>query len=196
MLGVSVGLGPYGWIVAVSWLAFVAYWAVGMRSMKRAKRTEPPGSTLLNGALLLVGFVLIILRRPRIGLLALRFAPGFPAIELVGVVLVVVGIGLAIWSRSVSGSKRSGAVRITEGQRLVRTGPYRVVRNPIYSGILLAILGMAFTSGAVGGLIGFAMAAVALWRKAQTEERHLLEEFGEPYARYQRQVKSLVPFIF
>jgi protein-S-isoprenylcysteine O-methyltransferase Ste14 len=49
---------------------------------------------------------------------------------------------------------------------------------------------------AVAGLIGFAMAAASLWWKARTEERYLLEEFGESYACYQRQVKSLIPFVF
>lgn len=190
------GLGPYTWIIAGSWLVLIVYWAIGMRSMKRVKRDEPLASALLNGLLLVAAFALIVVRALRVGPLAARFAPGFPAIELVGVVLVVVGIGVAMWSRAVIGSSWSGVARIAEGQRLARTGPYRVVRNPIYAGVSLAVLGMALTSGAVGGLIGFALAAVSLWRMSRAEERSLLEAFGEPYARYRARVKAFIPFIF
>ena len=86
-------------------------------------------------------------------------------------------------------------VRIVEGQHLVRSGPYRLVRNPIYSGIVLAVLGAALVRGTIGALVGVMVVVLALWLKARMEERFLLAEFGEENAAYQREVKFLIPFI-
>ena len=107
----------------------------------------------------------------------------------------VAGVALAIWSRRVLGTNWSGAVRIIEGQHLVRTGLYAVVRNPIYTGIALSVFGTALVAGTIGGLLGFALVAASLWQKGRMEEQFLLAEFGEEYAAYQRDVKFMIPFI-
>ena len=86
-------------------------------------------------------------------------------------------------------------MRITDGQHLVRTGPYAFVRNPIYSGIALAVFGTALVAGTIGGLLGFALVVASLWQKGRMEERFLLAEFGNEYAAYQRKVKFLIPFV-
>ena len=85
--------------------------------------------------------------------------------------------------------------RIAEGQQLVTSGPYHLVRNPIYSGMLLAAFGIALTAGDVAALLGLAFVFASLWRKALVEERLLASEFGEQYAAYSRRVKRLIPFV-
>ena len=85
---------------------------------------------------------------------------------------------------------------ITEGQQFIRSGPYAMVRHPIYAGMLLALLGTTLVSSTVGSLLGFVVAILSLCQKASIEEQFLMVEFGEQYAKYQREVKFLIPFIY
>ncbi len=141
------------------------------------------------------GFASLMLGSVRGHLASFLALPDSTARSIAGAALVAVGVAIAIWSRSVLGANWSGVPRITEGQQLVTTGPYRFVRNPIYSGILLAACGMALTAGDTAALVGLALVFAALWRKALVEARLLSSEFGEQYATYARRVKKLIPFI-
>jgi protein-S-isoprenylcysteine O-methyltransferase Ste14 len=78
---------------------------------------------------------------------------------------------------------------------LIRSGPYRFVRHPIYAGLLAALAAGALGSGKVHTLVGFALIAVGLLHKAALEEQFMREQFGEQYARYQHEVKSIIPFV-
>jgi protein-S-isoprenylcysteine O-methyltransferase Ste14 len=79
---------------------------------------------------------------------------------------------------------------------LIQAGPYRVVRNPIYSGGLVAILGTAIVVGEVRGVLAIVLVLIAFLRKIQLEERWLLERFGPAYLEYQEKVKALIPFVY
>ena len=76
-----------------------------------------------------------------------------------------------------------------------RSGPYRLVRHPIYTGLLLAFLGTAIAIGQWRGVLALLIVFVALWRKLRLEERWLGEIFGEAYARYRAEVAALIPFL-
>jgi protein-S-isoprenylcysteine O-methyltransferase Ste14 len=187
--------GPYWEIISGCWVVFWVYWTVSALRVHAPIRKASLTFTLLNTGLLYAGFVLALVGRIDIGPLALRVTSGVAYIDLAGTALMVAGVALAIWSRRVLGTNWSGAVRITEGQHLVRTGPYAVVRNPIYSGIALSMFGTALVAGTIGGLLGFALVVTSLWQKGRMEEQFLLAEFGEAYAAYQREVKFMIPFI-
>ena len=90
----------------------------------------------------------------------------------------------------------SGTVTIKEDHRLILKGPYRLVRHPIYFGILLAMVGTAIGYGRVPCLIGVPIAFLALWIKSRTEEQFMTEQFGAQYIQYQREVKGFVPGLF
>jgi protein-S-isoprenylcysteine O-methyltransferase Ste14 len=70
------------------------------------------------------------------------------------------------------------------------------VRHPIYTGMLLALLGTTLVASTVGSVLGFVLAIISLWQKARMEERFLMVEFRELYTNYQREVKFLIPFIY
>ena len=109
--------------------------------------------------------------------------------------MVAGGLGISIWARRVLGRNWSGIVTVKQDHELIRTGPYRYVRHPIYTGLLLAILGTALIFGEWRGLIAFVIFTAAIMLKVRTEERFMDESFPEQYARYRAEVPALLPFL-
>ena len=77
----------------------------------------------------------------------------------------------------------------------MRRGLYAIVRRPIYSGLMLAMLGTTLVSGELRCLVGIACALTHWWTKSRIEERLLLDQFGDEYAHYRREVKAPIPFV-
>ena len=88
----------------------------------------------------------------------------------------------------------SGTVTLKQDHSLTRTGPYRLVRHPIYTGILTALLGSAIAEAERRGFAGLALIILAFLRKIAIEERFLIAQFGEAYARYRAEVSALIPW--
>ncbi|WP_233489525.1 methyltransferase family protein [Solidesulfovibrio fructosivorans] len=124
-----------------------------------------------------------------------RFAPAGEGLFWIGIGLTALGLLFAAWARHCLGANWSGVVSIQSGHELVRTGPYALVRHPIYTGLLTAFAGSALTLGQWRGVAAVALAILALWRKLALEERWLIEEFGEPYKAYRRRVRAVIPFL-
>ncbi len=110
-----------------------------------------------------------------------------------GLAIEGIGLGFAIWARSTLG--RNWAARITTGasQELVIRGPYRLVRHPIYSGLLLGILGTTIVVGRVRGLLGALLALAGVLIKIRREEAALRRHFGGAYEEYAKRVPALLP---
>jgi protein-S-isoprenylcysteine O-methyltransferase Ste14 len=111
----------------------------------------------------------------------------------IGFALQLAGFALAAWARRHLGRNWSGAIAAKEGHVLVRTGPYRFVRHPIYSAMLLMFVGPALIGGAWHGLLGLSLISYAYWRKIRLEEAVLRQTFGEEYDAYVRQSSAVVP---
>jgi protein-S-isoprenylcysteine O-methyltransferase Ste14 len=123
------------------------------------------------------------------------FAVTLP-VALAGFGLAACGIGFSIWARLTLGENWSDVATIKQDHALVVRGPYRVVRHPIYSGLLVALLGSALQRGLVRSFVAVVVCAVGLWLKVSVEEHFMVVRFGEQYLRYRRRVSALVPFIF
>ena len=146
------------------------------------------------GILLLLGCNLVM--QPwRLGQWNVRFLPDTQTIGYLGLALTAAGVAFAIWARFTLGRNWSGTVTIKEDHELIQHGPYRIVRHPIYTGILLAMLGTAIGYGRVPCLIGVAIAFFSLRFKWGTEERFMTEQFGAKYTQYRREVKAVIPGI-
>ena len=120
--------------------------------LKKTKKRESWGQRFRYVLPLVIAFYLF---RPRAhyGWLGARFVPESDAGGWVGVALTAAGVAIAIWARWHLGTNWSGVVTLKEGHELIRTGPYRTIRHPIYTGILLAFLGTAVALGEVRGLL-------------------------------------------
>lgn len=106
------------------------------------------------------------------------------------------GVAFAIWARVFLGGNWSSAVTIKADHELVRNGPYALVRHPIYSGTLLALLGTSIVFHAMRGLLAFGVAFLALRIKSRREEVFMMQEFGAEYVGYMKTVKALIPFVW
>jgi protein-S-isoprenylcysteine O-methyltransferase Ste14 len=113
----------------------------------------------------------------------------------VGLFLFALGLGFAIWARLHIGRNWGTPMSQKEEPELVTSGPYRLVRHPIYSGILLAGLGTAVALSWLW-LIAVVLAAAYFAYSAIVEERYLAEQFPDAYPAYKHSTKMLVPFVF
>lgn len=86
-------------------------------------------------------------------------------------------------------------ITVKEDHALIRTGPYAIVRHPIYSGLLLAIIGSALARGDVAALLAIAFMLYAVLRRVSIEERWMSETFGQAYVDYKATTPALVPFV-
>ncbi len=172
-------------LITVLWVAFWVYWLVSAASAKastRTRRTRPPG--------LLAVAVLVVLRVLHVRGLTVHS----PVLEAIGLALLVAGLGLAVWARVHLG--RNWGMPMTERTEpeLVTSGPYRFVRHPIYSGILLATIGTALAV-TLYWLIVFLVLATYFIYSARVEERLMGASFPGAYAGYREKTKMLVPFL-
>jgi protein-S-isoprenylcysteine O-methyltransferase Ste14 len=117
------------------------------------------------------------------------------AVDWLLVALAVLGFAFCWWARVHLGTLWSGTVTRKEGHRIVDTGPYGLVRHPIYTGILTAALATALLRGSVLAIAGFALIVVSLTIKARMEEQFLREQLGpDAYDGYRTRTPMLVPF--
>lgn len=181
------------WIKAL-WMLFGLYWLVSALKRKKTKRRESWGQRLIY-VLPLVGASWLLRPEAQYGWLGARFAPAGPITEWSGVLLTAAGVAIAIWARWHLGANWSGVVTLKEGHELIRTGPYRSIRHPIYTGILLALLGTIVAAGEVRGLLAVVIAWASFYWKARREESFLAQEFGEKFGTHVKQTGMFLPKI-
>jgi protein-S-isoprenylcysteine O-methyltransferase Ste14 len=187
--------GLHSWeIIRGLWILFALYWLVSALKRKRTKQRESIVQRLGYVFLLAVAFYL--LGRPEAHfypVLGDRFVPDTASMQWIGVLLTAAGIGIAFWARFHLGANWSGTVTLKEGHELIRTGPYRTMRHPIYTGILLAMLGTMLTMGEVRGLIAVGLAWLSFYIKARREESFLSREFGPKFREHQQHTGMFLP---
>jgi len=185
----------YGPLIGVLWAAWVIYWQLAALDAKRNARHESPLSRTIHVIPLTAAVIMLAIPEKRAGILAMQLFPRAPETYWIGVALLVLGLGFSIWARRRLGRNWSGTVTVKQDHELIRTGPYRFVRHPIYTGILLGFLGTALALGELRGLIAVALVVLAFLLKIRLEEKWMIETFGDAYRRYRAEVKSLIPFV-
>lgn len=179
------------------WLTWLAYWIWAAATTKKTRRVESLAIGLSHWTPLVVGVALLSLPPTSLmGWLSGRFLPHSIVAFWTATALVATGLGFAVAARIYLGSNWSGVVTLKDDHTLIRSGPYGLVRHPIYTGVLLALLGSAVARGDWRGLLGLALIAAAFLRKIAIEERWLAEQFPADYARYRQDVPALIPRLF
>lgn len=181
--------------LAVLWLAWLAYWVFAARDVKPVRRREPWASRLLTVALTIPVALLMAAPGKWLPWLSARFLPDTMIVDWAGLLMVTAGLALAVWARTHLGRNWSGTVTVKEDHELVRSGPYAIVRHPIYTGLLLAMLGTAIILGEWRGLSALCFLSAAFLLKLRREERFMAESFPDTYPGYRAQVPALVPLL-
>jgi protein-S-isoprenylcysteine O-methyltransferase Ste14 len=180
--------------IPAMWIAWVVYWLVAARDTKRTRWRQKLGPESLHGIpLLLCAALLVSPRWP--AMLTGHILPGGAALPLVGTALVAAGLALAVWARVHLGRNWSGKVVVKVDHALIRTGPYRTIRHPIYTGLLLALFGTALAIGEWRGFLALALGLVGILFRVHAEETRMTETFPE-YTAYKRESSALVPGVF
>lgn len=174
------------------WALWGASWLLaGLTAAPAERRAERPGERLAV-PLVYVGFALLF--KPPDAAERLWVSPPAAQWSLVGV--TVVAFAFCWWARSHLGALWSFRTTAKAGHHVVDTGPYALVRHPIYTGILAAAVAKALLAASILALAGLGVLTLAFWLKARVEERFLAEALGrDEYAAYARRVRRLIPYI-
>jgi protein-S-isoprenylcysteine O-methyltransferase Ste14 len=180
----------------VVWIAFLIYWQIKAANTKQAQRLEPAGSRILRALIVLAAIILLSTTWiPLSWLYRTLWQQGFWPFWL-GAAVTVGGLLFAVWAREHLGRNWSSSVTIKQDHELITTGPYAVVRHPIYTGILAGFLGVAIAISQVRGFVVFVLIFLGFWAKLSMEERWMRSQFGETYAKYVHRTDALIPYLF
>ncbi len=187
----------YHKLLYLIWGSFFGYWFLSsFRSRLNIEWREPFPSRLSYLILLGVAISLLVFDPLILGPLLWRFFPEGMIIDFIGFAIIVSGLAFAVWARVHLGRYWSARITLAKDHQLIQTGPYRFVRNPIYFGGLVAVLGTAIVEGELRGVLAIVLLVIAFLRKIRLEERYLRERLGSEYIEYQKRVKVLIPFVY
>jgi protein-S-isoprenylcysteine O-methyltransferase Ste14 len=182
----------YHWLFPVVWWSFAVYWFISARWARKIKINEPPGVRLAYQTVAWVAAAIIVFHG-QIGILNHQLWPQNQLTFFIGAALLLAGLGFAIWARIHIGQFWSATVALKEDHQLIRSGPYALVRHPIYTGILTGLLGTAIALGQLNGCVALTtLHLIFLW-KSRREEHLMIQAFGEEYIQYRRQVPAFLP---
>jgi protein-S-isoprenylcysteine O-methyltransferase Ste14 len=174
------------------WIIFVAYWLISAIGVKRNVKGTGWGRSFTIRIIAVIIIIFILQVTPVGQLLGDRFSY---AVQVIGVILCAAGVAFAIWARYHLGRDWSGTPSMKEGHELVTSGPYKFVRHPIYTGVILALFG----SGLVNGIIWlavFVIFTIVFLRRISIEERYMMQLFPDKYPEYKKHTKALIPFVW
>jgi protein-S-isoprenylcysteine O-methyltransferase Ste14 len=182
-------------LTVVCWIVWVLIWialAIILRPATHDSSPSRPRKPLRHLGLRLVlgGFVILAIRTHY-----LQNTSAGSAVGWVGLAVCVAGFGLAIWARLCLGRNWGMPMTIRARPKLIRHGPYRVVRHPIYSGLLLALVGSALASGS-GWLVAILAGGAYFVFSLRVEEADMVAGFPDEYPEYMRHTKRLIPFAY
>jgi protein-S-isoprenylcysteine O-methyltransferase Ste14 len=182
--------------IAALWIAFYSYWLISALGVKKAVRGTPWWKGAGLRILLVIGGVLLLrLFRIHRHVEHRAVVTSHPVVHSIGLVLCVSGLTFAVWARLHLGRNWGIPMSLKEGHELVTTGPYRFVRHPIYTGILLAIIGSALVVG-LPWLVAFIVVCAYFVYSARTEERLMMQTFPDAYPDYQKRTSAMIPGVW
>lgn len=175
------------------WSVFGIYWIAAGVKGKSAQTHEAHWYRFLRLSILALVFLLLFWGRTAAGFLGAQFLPDLPVIAYVGFASTLVGLSVALWARIHLGQYWSDKVVLKVDHQLIRTGPYAYMRHPIYSGVLLGVLGTAMVLGQWRGLLAFVILLINYSIKAKKEEQILSGRFSNEFREHESRAGFLFP---
>ncbi len=184
------------WLLGAVWVAFMLFQG---RAARRAAPTAQRAKDALypiNLLAVILGLILMLTSVGDLWVFGIRILPDEPEWFWLGFAITGLGLGIAVWARRRLGPFWASAIEIKTGHRLIQDGPYRLVRHPIYAGIMLGALGSGIADGDVGGSTGFAVIAASFIAKLRREERFIAAAFGDEFRAWRKRTWALIPFLY
>jgi protein-S-isoprenylcysteine O-methyltransferase Ste14 len=182
-------------IISVCWTLFAVIWLLAAFATKKSVYRESGLQRLLYIIPLLLGWFLLAKGHRLSDPLNHPVIPHVEALAWIAAVLCIAGLIFCVWARFTLGRNWSGIVTLKGGHELITSGPYALVRHPIYTGLLTMLVATVIVRGHIAGIVALPLVFVSFWVKLRYEEKLMLQQFPEEYAAYQRRVKRLIPFI-
>lgn len=186
-------------VVSYIWSIFWIYWILAAIKTRSNVKKESSGQKSIPRVthlmLVIISYVITFFQFKNIFLWD-RILPSYKYVDYIGIAILVISLLFAIWARIILGRNWSGAIQKVEGQRLVCSGPYKYIRNPIYTGIVCGFFGTFITLRSLASIIGFCIILTTYIIKINREQRFLILEFGEEYKKYIKESWALIPYIF
>jgi protein-S-isoprenylcysteine O-methyltransferase Ste14 len=177
----------------ILWFLVIGYWSIPVKNAPAAKSTEPAKSRRLHERLLLLAILLLFIPVPG---LTHRIVQPTLVLVVAGLTIQAASMALYYWARQHLGRFWSGAITIKAEHQLIRTGPYRLLRHPMYTAVLGMFVGTVVVSWQIHALVGLALGIAVYLRKIRIEERTIREAFGADYESYRRKTWRLIPGLF
>lgn len=175
------------------WGAFFLLLILAALRTKKSQQSENLASGLSYTVIVALGFALMFWVNVDVDALDVRWLPHFDAAEIAGIAIIIIGLAFAVWARLHLKSNWSGVITVKQDHQLIQSGPYRWVRHPIYSGVILAMAGTAVENGRVRGILGVLLVVIGFWIKSRKEEHFMRQTFGEQYEVYCQSTGTLIP---
>jgi len=185
----------YESVFPVLWIGFLLYWNVMAAQTKSTERMEPTASRVLR-ALVFLAAIYLLCAPWQFAWLNTHLWQTTALIFWVGAGITLAGLLFCVWARVHLGQNWSRSVTIKQDHELIVTGPYSLVRHPIYTGLFVAFIGTALVIGQVRAVVAYAMIVLSLWYKLRLEEKWMRAQFGAKYEEYSSHVSAVVPFVF
>jgi len=181
-------------IIIACWVVFIAYWKISALRTKATAEKQGLLSSLRHRIPVALGWWMLAFPRWPSPMNSM-IVPDAAWVRLTGAAVCIYGLCFTIWARHTLAGNWSSNVTFKRGHELVRSGPYRYARHPIYTGLLIMSLGTAIEIGQLHCWLSLPVTVIGFWIKLSQEERLLLRHFPNEYPVYQKQVKALVPFV-
>ena len=182
-------------IITVSWGIFFLVWVLAAIFTKRTIHRQSGAERIRYLIPILIAWYLLF-RGWRLPYpFNVRIIPQTDAVLVISSILAVGGLAICLWARAILGRNWSGTVTLKENHELIVRGPYRVVRHPIYTGLLAMLVATALQQRHLAGILGFLLAFISFWIKSTAEEELMLQQFPDQYPSYRSRVKRILPFL-
>ena len=182
-------------IIIGCWVAFFVYWLVSALRVKATAEKQSRWSALRHRIPVGLSWFLLAYRGSLPPPLNSPMTPRTDFTQFIGAAICLAGLLVTIWARRTLAGNWSSDVTLKQGHELVKAGPYRFVRHPIYTGLLVMSLGTAMDNGHLRAWLALVVMFIGFWIKLSQEEQLMLRYFPDAYPAYRKQVKALVPFV-
>ncbi len=181
----------------IIWISLLLFWILSARNNKPSIHKESILTRILLYWLPIVIAMLLLGPGQWFGHTLIRenFVEHTNFVGSIGLLIAFAGLILACWSRYLLGKNWSLSVQKKENHELIKSGPYSILRHPIYTGILLIFIGNTIIVGDYRGIIAVVIVFFSFWFKLKKEEKWLIEIFGEKYHNYTKTTKAILPFL-